>query len=412
MALEVIKPVTLTAAMLTSSTVLEPDTATGEEAWSSTKTYTQTDVVVSTTTHRQYRSLVYGYVFQSSISLVIESPGMPGILGIAATDRDAAGRLDSSGNPLGWAADTPISFTTTGALPTGLAVNTIYYLKPSTNPLYPGPLYYELAATPGGTSINFSGSQSGTHSATIGANKNKALTNESYWADIGPSNRAKAYDGVVSTAAVRASSVQYAWTPGVVITAGAVFGIVGSSIRWQIHNGATQVFDETQNLDSTTLANWADFMFAPTDNIRQAWFSGFPTGSGYKHTITVNRSAGNAAIGEIVMGTLYSFGDVQYSTKAGIRTFTRIVENEWGIDEIVRRPNAKTTTLVFRLSEDEINKVTDLLSDLESLPCAWRGTDDARFSSPMIINGFYGEFEMLFQEYGMTVCTLPIKGRV
>ena len=50
---------------------------------------------------------------------------------------------------------TPITFTTTGALPTGLLPGVTYYLK------YVTATTYNLAATAGGASINTSGSQSG-----------------------------------------------------------------------------------------------------------------------------------------------------------------------------------------------------------------------------------------------------------
>ena len=59
----------------------------------------------------------------------------------------------------GLAADTPVVLLTTGALPTGLSANTVYYVSsPATNT-------FQLAATKGGTAINTSGSQSGTHTA-------------------------------------------------------------------------------------------------------------------------------------------------------------------------------------------------------------------------------------------------------
>lgn len=52
---------------------------------------------------------------------------------------------------------TPIQLSTTGALPTGLAVATTYYIvNQATNT-------FQLAATPGGAAINTSGTQSGTH---------------------------------------------------------------------------------------------------------------------------------------------------------------------------------------------------------------------------------------------------------
>lgn len=53
----------------------------------------------------------------------------------------------------------PVKFSTTGALPTGLVAGTTYYLKSVTTDTF------RLAATPGGSDINTSGSQSGTHTA-------------------------------------------------------------------------------------------------------------------------------------------------------------------------------------------------------------------------------------------------------
>jgi hypothetical protein len=79
-------------------------------------------------------------------------------------DRQPLRRHRSGARP---AAGTPITFTTTGALPTGLAVGTIYYvLAPLTDS-------FNLAATVGGAAINTSGSQSGVHTAISNPNLNK-----------------------------------------------------------------------------------------------------------------------------------------------------------------------------------------------------------------------------------------------
>jgi microcystin-dependent protein len=62
-------------------------------------------------------------------------------------------------NSHGFVAGDAVYFTTTGALPTGLSANTIYYIIAAgltTNA-------FEVSATLGGAAINTSGSQSGTH---------------------------------------------------------------------------------------------------------------------------------------------------------------------------------------------------------------------------------------------------------
>jgi len=61
----------------------------------------------------------------------------------------------------GLAADTPISFSTTGALPTGIVAGTTYYVKsPAANT-------FNVSATPGGAAINTTGTQSGVHSIWV-----------------------------------------------------------------------------------------------------------------------------------------------------------------------------------------------------------------------------------------------------
>jgi hypothetical protein len=64
-------------------------------------------------------------------------------------------------NAHGLAIGAPVYFTTTGALPTGLTVNTIYYVtNPATNTFNLSTTYANAVA---GTKINTSGTQSGTH---------------------------------------------------------------------------------------------------------------------------------------------------------------------------------------------------------------------------------------------------------
>lgn len=63
----------------------------------------------------------------------------------------------------GFALRDPVIFSTTGALPTGLTAGTIYYVSNVVNANS-----FQLSTTQGGTSLNTSGTQSGTHTGSIG----------------------------------------------------------------------------------------------------------------------------------------------------------------------------------------------------------------------------------------------------
>lgn len=62
----------------------------------------------------------------------------------------------------GLEAGSPVSFVTTGALPTGIVAGTVYYVLAAGLTA----TTFSVAATPGGTAIATSGTESGTHTAT------------------------------------------------------------------------------------------------------------------------------------------------------------------------------------------------------------------------------------------------------
>jgi hypothetical protein len=78
---------------------------------------------------------------QSAVTMTIAAPGV--------VTWTAHGLLEG----------TPIKLQTTGALPTGLTAGVTYYVK------YINANTFNLAATPGGTAITTTGTQSGTHTA-------------------------------------------------------------------------------------------------------------------------------------------------------------------------------------------------------------------------------------------------------
>ena len=97
-----------------------------------------------TTNARAKDKLVYqvDVARSSTVTITIASPGVV------------------SWSAHGLLAGQQVQLTTTGALPTGLAINTTYFVVPvDANS-------FQLAATQSGTAINTSGSQSGTHTMT------------------------------------------------------------------------------------------------------------------------------------------------------------------------------------------------------------------------------------------------------
>jgi hypothetical protein len=97
----------------------------------------------------QYDNASIVQTVQSTVTISIASPGVV------------------TWNAHGLENGDPVKLTTTGALPTGLTANTVYYVVNKTAN------DFQLALSTGGAAINTSGSQSGTHTCT---NRSRLLT--------------------------------------------------------------------------------------------------------------------------------------------------------------------------------------------------------------------------------------------
>lgn len=157
-------------------------------------------------------------------------------------------------NSHGLTAGTPVRFSTTGALPTGLVAGTTYYVvSPTTNE-------FSVAATEGGSAINTSGSQSGTH--TVSAHKNNT-----WWGFLNGAG------GV--------TSVTPAWVSGMTLRAGGSLRIEGSFeqnivLGWYYEGGQSPPLIQAS----------AQTLFLSPMSVTPAQFDGSP----YRGALTGNAS--------------------------------------------------------------------------------------------------------------------------
>lgn len=109
--------------------------------------------------------------------------------------------------------DTPIMFSTTGALPTGLSANTLYYVRNKTTSTF------QVSTKKGGGVVSTSGTQSGTHTATAQVHKvyeslqaantgHYPLISPTWWVEVGSTNRWAMFDGAVSSQTTNADEIK------------------------------------------------------------------------------------------------------------------------------------------------------------------------------------------------------------
>src|SRR5262249_9706214 len=82
--------------------------------------------------------------------------------------------------PNTYAANDMVVFTTTGALPTGITAGTTYYVQSSALTT----ASFKISTSPGGSDVNTSGTQSGTHTVQSEQIMTSDTTNNTFYAQI------------------------------------------------------------------------------------------------------------------------------------------------------------------------------------------------------------------------------------
>lgn len=305
----------------------------------------------------------------------------------------------------GLAADTPISFTTTGALPTGLVAGTAYYvLAPTTDA-------FNLSATPGGAAITTTGTQSGVHTATAGLNLNKAVSDTVYWLLIGATNQRKMLDAYNNTQTTNADAIILTMTPRQ-ISQGLYLGNLDANevsvVMWDATEGI--IYSETQSLIvSDSASSFFSWFFKRIRRKTYFFTAALPVYANAIVTIAIKKPGGTAKCGMCALGPLIDVGLSEYGLATEIKDYSSSTFNFDGTSSTVVRGYAKRMSVDLVLDNAMIDSVQEQLAEFRQKPVAWLG---ATMYGSAIAFGKYSSFKNVIAGPSHSKMALQIEGTV
>lgn len=374
----------MTDAVLATSNVAETD----HTAYSPTEIYTLgTRVrVVAANVHKIYESLTGK---TATVTMTTSSPDIVTWVGH------------------GLAVGTPVKFTTTGALPTGVVADTVYYVVSAglTEDAF------EIAATPGGTPINTSGSQSGVHTATASANYNKdPATNPTVWLDAGATNRWKMFDSSVTSQTSNANSIDVSLDTVGRVDSVALINIDAAEIHI-VMTDATEgvVYDETlSGVSVDGIDDMYDYFFEPINRITDLALTDLPPYANSTLDITLTETGGTAYCGGCVVGQSLEIGDTEVGARIGVQDYSIKQRDSFGNYTILQRAFNKRANYTIHLESTLVDKLQNVLASYRATPIVYIGSGNY---GSTIVYGFYKSFEIEIGYLdGMSVCSLEVEG--
>lgn len=368
------------AGVFVSSNVPETDHA----PHSLTAVYAAGDRVMDVAAHLIYESKVG---VRAPVTISIASPG---VVNWAAH---------------GLAAGTPVAFSTTGALPSGIVAGTAYYvLAPATNT-------FTLSATVGGAAIGTSGSQSGVHTGSASQNFNRALTDGTYWLKSTATNRWRMLDDYNNTQTEMAEAIIIELKPSA-IAQGLYLGNLDAA---EVALTATDpdagvVYSETTSLTvSNSKSSFYGWLFNRIRRRKQFCNLSLPLYYNQTVKIEIRKPGGIAKCGMCNIGPLEDVGLSQYGIAADIKDYSTTKFNIDGTSETTKRGFAKRMSIDVELPNDVVDSVHERLLDFRQKTVVFIGAKQFDLS---LLCGVYESFKTVIEDYPKSKISLQINARV
>ncbi|HYD58976.1 MAG TPA: hypothetical protein VEC35_01380 [Noviherbaspirillum sp.] len=380
--MDVIEPISVTDSVLFASNVFEND----YPAWANNVAYALGDRRILTSTHKIYESVKA----TSSLAVTI-SIASPGVVTWAAH---------------GLSSGTPVSFATSGALPTGLAAATTYYVvNPTTDT-------FQVAATAGGAAINTSGSQSGTHTATAQSNYNRSPdTNTTFWTEVSATNKWKMFDAQNNTQTTNTDSIEVDLVPASIATGVFLGGLDGDSVTVTVTDPTDGiVYSETKSLlISNSGSSFWGWGFNRILKRTALAFTNLPPYVAATVSISIDKPGGTAKCGMCCLGPVVNVGITERNVSTDIKDYSSTTFNADGTSTTVVRDYAKRMTVDCIVDNDIKDAIENQLASYRQTPVVWIGS--TKFETTMIY-GTFSSFKVVIESFPRSRASLQIEGRV
>lgn len=228
---------------------------------------------------------------------------------------------------------------------------------------------------------------------------NDPATSPLWWSDYGPSNTWAMFDALINTASTATNSLTVAVDTGYCNSV-SMMGLVGKTAAISVTDGpgGAVLYSKTVDLDGTIIDNWYQYFFEPAVQLNTLWLTDLPPYVNAR-LITTITATGPVAVGMQSFGTFYELGDAQLGAAKGFISYSKKNTAINGVTTFVPGASAKRINVALTVAKAQINKVDNILTSLDAVPCMLISVDDAAYSS-LAAWGFVRDFGLVV-EYQM-----------
>jgi len=208
------------------------------------------------------------------------------------------------------------------------------------------------------------------YESIIASNTGKALNDTSGWSPLGATNRRKMFDKAVNSQTLAPDSVTVVVTPGELYNTLTLLNVSGSSV---VVGQADSGYTRTRSLVSHAALSWYDFYYTEPVWVGDLVLDDLPPYLNSPLTVTVNSPGSMAGIGGFFLGKSKFIGKTQWGLTAGVLSYSGSITDKFGNLTMVKRENAKKMNFEVAIPkgyEDEAYRYLRTVTDVELVAIA------------------------------------------
>lgn len=244
--------------------------------------------------------------------------------------------------------------------------------------------------------------------SVVGSNLNHdpETSGVSYWVDVGPTNRWAMFDSTVGTKTLASDSLVVTIAPGRIDSI-SLLSCTCAEVSVVLTVGAETVYSRTESMiDSGVIIDWFGYFFDEPVPRSDLVLTDLPVYGEGVLSVTLS-GVGVIACGALIVGRQAEIGKVMQSPSVGIIDFSSVTRDDFGNPTLVKRGFSKRCEVKLVLNRAQVDHTYALLADYRATPLVWIGSASYQ---PLIVFGYYKDFEIDIAFPTLSYCTLSIEG--
>jgi len=231
------------------------------------------------------------------------------------------------------------------------------------------------------------------------------------WLDLGATNRFKMFDQIISTQTIKNVEVDVDITPAAIVNSAAFFGMLGNSITLTMTDPIEGVvYTETRSLqDNTLIIDWYSYFFEEVAYLPDIVFLNLPTYGSATLNAVIDGGAGDAKVGEVVIGRQRTLGVSNFGTSVSIIDYSVKSTDDFGNTIIVQRAYSKRADYDVTVETSSVAAVQKALADIRTTPTVFVGDENR---PETVVYGFYKQFNIVLSTPSISDCSIEVEGLV